>query len=105
MINCPVSHQLNEARWFKNQKWSEDYIRFWLGGSGNAVHYSCWLLDSVRKWVEVTGNQSLISELLPGMDVSISGRGKRPTLNSYMVGDAFALSGFYELNLLHGDIY
>lgn len=118
-VGVAVPHQLREARWLRDSSLAESDARFWL--SPDATHnrdYSLALADSIDAVTLATGNSKLSLDLLPamvdnyhewekthqdsnglfwsidtrdGMEVSISGDGYRPTLNSYMYGDARAI--------------
>ncbi len=120
-----VPHHLREARWLRNPKLANDYSRFWF--SPDAPHsrdYSLALAATVQDVTLATGNTRLGTDLLPamvdnfnawqathqdtnglywsidtrdGMETSISGDGYRPTLNSYMYGDARAIEHFAAL--------
>ena len=97
----------------------DDYAVFWLRGGGALRSYSFWIADSIWQHAKVTGDYSLAENLLPdlvrnyeawererldpnglfwqiddrdGMEVSIGGSGYRATINSYMFGDALAIS-------------
>ena len=119
-INCPVGHHLREARWLRDEPgWLWEYVRFWLDGRGNALAYSMWFADSLEACFALRPDETLLREFVPkldalyrkkeesslrpcglywsndgwdGMEYSISGSGIRPTLNSYLCGDAFAIS-------------
>ena len=119
MIDAAAGHHIREARWLRNPAYVEDYTRFWFGPEGEPRRYSFWAADSVYQLFLATGNRSLATNLLPaleknyeawesthkdanglywqvddrdGMEDSISGNGYRPTINSYMYGDALAIS-------------
>ncbi|MDR3727466.1 MAG: trehalase family glycosidase [Terracidiphilus sp.] len=124
-VSDAVPHHLREARWLRNPKLANDYTRFWF--SSDAPHnrdYSVALAATVQDVTLATGNTSLGTDLLPamvdnyhaweathqdrnglfwsidtrdGMEISISGDGYRPTLNSYMYGDARAIEQFAAL--------
>lgn len=119
-INCSVGHHLNEGRWLSNsEEFLTDYITFWLKRGGNIRSYSTWFAYAIREFCKVKGDDKLALELLPdlvanfkkweesnqnesglfwsyddrdAMELSISGSGLRPTLNSYMYADAKAIS-------------
>jgi hypothetical protein len=125
-VAVAVPHQLREARWLRDPKLADDDARFWV--SPLATHnrdFSLALADSVNAVTLATGDNKLGLDLLPGltanyhaweathqdknglfwsidtrdgMEVSISGDGYRPTLNSYMYGDAKALERLAALN-------
>ena len=119
MIDAASGHHIREARWLRNPAIAEDYTKFWFGPDGEPRRYSFWASDSVYQLFLATGNRSLPINLLPaleknyeawesthkdanglfwqiddrdGMEDSISGNGYRPTINSYMYGDAVAIS-------------
>jgi hypothetical protein len=113
---------LGEARWLRNTKIAAEYARIWSEAEAGARKYSFPWADSVRSVTLATGDAKLGTDLLSGlianykaweasqfdasvglfwsidtrdaMEKSISGDGYRPTLNSYMVGDARAIAAF-----------
>jgi hypothetical protein len=120
-INCAVGHHINEGRWLYNQQYLDDYIRFWFRKGGLIRQYSCWLADAVYSRYLVNHNALFVTDLLPdmvenftgwehdmlmpsglfwqlplqdGMEYPASGETPqyRPTLNSYMYGDAKAIA-------------
>lgn len=119
-INCAAGHHLAEARWLRHDKsLAEEYIRFWFKGSGDVTSYSSWIVDAVYRLVLTTGNKAFAVALLDNfiqyyesyeksnftpyglfwssddrdaMEMSISGSGLRPTLNSYMAANANAIA-------------
>jgi hypothetical protein len=118
-ISCPAGHQFYEGRWLHNPKYLDDYAVFWLRKGGDPRRYSFWIADAYYARHLVTPNQELLVDLLDdlirnyrawekskrgpeglfhqvddrdGMEVAIGGSGYRPTINSYMYGDAMAIS-------------
>jgi len=116
-ISCAASHHFNEGRWLCDTKYLVDYAKFWCS-VGNPRLYSFPVADSILSFAKVTGDKSLAVALYrelerihsewddhkcpdglywqycgyDGMEYSISGDGKRPTINSYMYADKAALS-------------
>jgi hypothetical protein len=109
-----------EARWLKDKKIAEDDARYWFSPGVDSHKYSDAMAWTVRGVTLSTGDTALGSALLPAMianyhaweatqqdsnglfwsidtrdamEKSISGDGYRPTLNSYMFGDAMAIAG------------
>lgn len=119
-IDCATGQHLYEGRWLADPKYLDDYSRFWFRkGGGDPRNYSTWLADALWARYLVNGDTNVIVELLPalvrnfegwekshlganglfsqsddrdGMEMSISGDGYRPTINSYMYGDAVAIA-------------
>jgi len=119
-LSCASGLHIYEGRWIRDPQYIDDYSRFWFRHGGNPRLYSCWLADAIWARYLVTGNPSLTLDLLPdlvsnyegwekskyepqvglfqqiddrdGMEDSIGGSGFRPTINSYMYGDAMAIS-------------
>lgn len=118
-INCATGHHFYEGRWFHNQTFLDDYARFWFTEDARPRKYSCWMADAIYAMCNVRGDFSLAESLYDdlknnyaawesekmtengmfrqrdgydGMEYSIGGNGIRPTINSYMYGDAMALS-------------
>lgn len=113
---------LGEARWLRNPEIAEDYAHYWISPDARPRLYSFALASSVRDITLATGDAKLGTGMLSGlvanydawvatqfdpsvglfwsidtrdaMEKSIGGDGYRPTLNSYMVGDARAIADF-----------
>lgn len=119
-INGAVSHHLREARWMRDAgPWIKEYIDFFLDHKGDAYCYSMWLPSSLESYLRIIPDDDYMRLCLErcvdlfnvwerehicpcglywsedgydAMEYSISGSGIRPTLNSYMYGDACAIS-------------
>lgn len=119
-IVCPVCFHIREGRWLKDEgQWLKQYIDFWLDGHGERLKYSSWLIWAVWEYCTVKNDFDYAVSVLPklveffeereaihrrscglywsndnrdGMEYSISGSGLRPTMNSYVYGDALTLS-------------
>ena len=118
-ISGSAGHHFYEGRWLRDRSYLRDYARFWFEKDGNPRLYSFWAADALRSWALVTHDQELAIDLYPklaanyeqwerthrgsnglfwqiddrdGMEISIGGSGYRPTINSYMYGDAMALA-------------
>jgi hypothetical protein len=123
-INMAVETHIREARWLRDPRYLNDDINFWTGPDGESRRYSLALADAVYQQYLSAGNDQLAIHLLPsleanyeawtkahrdpnglfwqiddrdGMEDSIGGDGYRPTINSYMYGDAVAISRIAEL--------
>jgi len=110
---------IGEARWLREKKIAEDDARFWMSPDADPMKYSFWVASTVHGLTLANGDTALGTELLPelkanyaewekthqdanglfwqidtrdAMEKSISGDGYRPTLNSYMYGDARAIA-------------
>ena len=118
-ISCAAGHHFYEGRWLHNTKYLDDYSIFWFRKGGSPRQYSFWAADALYARYLVNPNKELITSLLPdlvknymkwenskldsnglfwqgdgydGMELSIGGGGYRPTINSYMYGDASAIA-------------
>ncbi len=127
-ISCAAGHHLAEGRWLRDQKFLDDYTRFWFrGDNGKPVrtfhNYSSWLPSAMYDRFLVTGDHTQLIDLFDdltadyaawearclrpdglfwqfdvrdGMESSISGsrifKNARPTINSYMYGNARAIA-------------
>jgi hypothetical protein len=123
-INAAAGHQIREARWLRDSAYVDQYAKFWFGPDGKPRRYSLWAADSVYQLYLATGDRAFVESLLPaleknyegwesshqdenglywqiddrdGMEYSISGTGYRPTINSYMYGDAIAIAQIAEM--------
>jgi hypothetical protein len=108
-----------EARWLRDPQIAEDDARYWFSPGVDSHKYSDALAAAVRDLTLANGDPALGISLLPAlkasykawedtqqdpnglfwsidtrdaMEKSISGDGYRPTLNSYMYGDARAIA-------------
>jgi hypothetical protein len=123
-IDAAAGHHMREARWLRDPRYVEDYANFWFGPDGEPRRYSFWAADSVYRVFLATGDKRFAIRLLPrlrenyaawenthrdpnglfwqiddrdGMEFSAGGSGYRPTINSYMYGDAIAIARIAEL--------
>ena len=118
-ISCAAGHHFYEGRWIRNPVYMHDYASFWFRNGAQPRLYSFWAADALYNLYLVQRDTDLIENLLPdlvknyegwerekldstglfwqiddrdGMEKSIGGNGYRPTINSYMYGDALAIS-------------
>lgn len=126
-INCPAGLHVAEGRWLQNSEYLDDYLSHWLDHGGAVRSYSFWIADAYYNRYLATGDEYVLDYVdklkanfeawsdhyneelglywqyndRDGMENSISSAfGYRPTINSYMYGDAAALS---KLCALTGD--
>ena len=119
-ISCSAGHHFYEGRWIRNDRYLDDYARFWFSPDAAPRSYSFWIADALYARYLVNGNAALLSECLDplvanfeawqrersddnglywqiddrdGMEYQISGSGCRPTINSYLFADARAIAG------------
>ncbi len=116
-ISCAASHHFRDGRWLRETSVLEEYAKFWCT-AGNPRLYSFPIADSLMALSDVTGDYRTAEVLYPqlkeihaawddhkkedgmywqdcgydGMEFSISGNGLRPTINSYMTADKYALA-------------
>ena len=119
-ISCAALHHFNEGRWLHNQHYLHEYAYYWLRKGGNVRSYSFPAAYALYSQYLVSGNDSVIRDLLPdlianyrewekekydlsfglfwqiddrdGMEVSVCGSGYRATINSYMAAEAKAIA-------------
>ena len=119
-IVCATGHHLYEGRWLPNHEYLKDYAKFWFTASEAKTRlYSCPLASAIYTTCKTWGDFTLAKELYEplkdnfaawkngsqaksglyyqfdvndGMELSISGHGFRPTINSYQYADALALA-------------
>ena len=130
-VSSALGHHLAEGRWLHDQKYLDDYVRYWLRDTGRRqlLHkYSSWLDVALWQRYLVTGDKqfpvSLLADLAgdyrqweterlstnglfwqydvrDAMEESISGsrtnKNLRPSINSYMFGNAQALANIAKL--------
>ena len=118
-ISCPAGHHFYEGRWIHDPSYLEEYARFWFTEEASPRLYSFWAADAISAFCKVRGDLPFFGSLLDGiknnyagwerekltesglftqiddrdgMEFSIGGSGCRPTINSYMCGDAAAIA-------------
>jgi len=119
-IDCAAGHHFMEGRWILDPQYLDDYSNFWFTpGGGDPQSYSFWAASAIYQRALVTGDKRQAIRLLnplvanysdwershlkpsglfwqsddrDGMEMSIGGNGYRATINSYMYGDADAIS-------------
>lgn len=119
-INCSACFHLREGRWLADpQNRIKNYIQFWLDGKGDSLSYSSWFAEAVESYCMIRGDYGFAEQCLErlvdlyhrwedkaltpcglfwsdddrdAMEFSVSGPGLRPTLNSYMYGDACSIA-------------
>ena len=118
-INAAAEDHLKEARWLRDPAYANQYSRFWFTPDAEPRRYSLAAADTVYSVYLAQGDKQLVASLLPalvsnyeawekthqdsnglfwqiddrdGMEDSIGGSGYRPTINSYMYGDAVAIA-------------
>ena len=65
-IVCPAGHHFREGRWLRDPKYITSLARFWLSSS-SATHrrnYVAWLYTGACELAEVTGDATLVADLL-----------------------------------------
>ncbi|MGA7340229.1 MAG: glycosyl hydrolase family 65 protein [Terracidiphilus sp.] len=124
-IDCAAEDHLKEARWLRDPAYADEDARFWFSPDGEPRRYSFAAADSVYAVYLANGDTQRATGLLPalvnnyqawekthqdpnglfwqiddrdGMEDSIGGSGYRPTINSYMYGDAVAIAKIAALN-------
>ena len=118
-IDAAAAHHLREARWLRDPIYAQQYARFWFSPGAEPRRYSFPVADAIYAVYLAQGDkqlpQSLLAKLVDnyeawektnrdpnglfwqiddrdGMEDTIGGSGYRPTINSYMYGDALAIS-------------
>ena len=118
-IDAAAQHHIREARWLRDQSYADQYARFWFSPAGEPQRYSFAAADAIYSLYLANNDRDLAIDLLPalvrnyetwvqthrdsnglfwqiddrdGMEDSVGGSGYRPSINSYMYGDAVAIS-------------
>ena len=80
-INAAASHHIYEGRWLRDNRYVDDYLTYWLSGTGAqakqandgkgttstdwAHQYSFWSVDSAVARAKVSGDWNFVESLLP----------------------------------------
>ena len=117
-ICCAAGHHFYEGRWLHDPRYLSSYAKFWFSPGAEPRKYSFWAANAILAFCKVTGDFSVAEELYEdlkenfacwekekktenglfyqiddrdGMEYSAGGSGLRPTINSYLYGEAVAL--------------
>ena len=71
-ISCAVGHHLAEGRWLRDDRYLNDYTRFWLRGNHSKPQphfhkYSSWFAAAAWDRYLVNGDKRFITRLLPDL--------------------------------------
>ncbi len=72
-ISCPAMFHYNEGRWLHHSQYLDDYAYYWLRGGGDVRKYSFPVAYSLYNQYLVTGNDSVINDLLPDLIRNFAG--------------------------------
>ena len=78
-LNDAAGHHIYEDRWLRDQRYMNDYEKFWYTGSGikYAHHFSAdWLDDAVLARAKVNGDMDFAGKLLPELIIQYDGWNK-----------------------------
>ncbi|RKS75601.1 alpha-galactosidase-like protein [Motilibacter peucedani] len=80
-INAAAAHHVYEGRWLRDSRYVDDYLRYWLQGTGSedkepndgkgttstdwAHQYSFWSVDAAVARAKVTGDWDFVEGMLP----------------------------------------
>ena len=69
-ISCALGHQIAEGRWLQDQRFLDEYVRFWFRSGddgGRALHFhkfSSWAAAALYERYLVTGDRDFLVDLL-----------------------------------------
>ncbi|BCJ48624.1 hypothetical protein Asp14428_00990 [Actinoplanes sp. NBRC 14428] len=88
-INAAAGHHVYEGRWLRDRRYVDDYLDYWLRGSGAgpkpatdqlndnttdwAHQYSFWAVDAAVARAEVTGDWRFVAERMPELERQYAG--------------------------------
>jgi hypothetical protein len=73
-ISCPAGHQLYEVRWLRDQRFAQDYGRYWFRTPGaQPRRYSTWLADALWAVHLVHPDEGFLRALLPDLVKNFEG--------------------------------
>ena len=78
-LNDAAGHHIYEDRWLRDQRYMNDYEKFWYTGSGikYAHHFSAdWLDDAALARAKVNGDMDFAGKLLPELVIQYDGWNK-----------------------------
>jgi hypothetical protein len=73
-ISCPMGHQIDELRWLKDRRITDDYIRYWFETPGAQPRsYSNWYGSAVWNNFLANGDKPFLVGRLPSMEAQYQG--------------------------------
>lgn len=88
-IDAAAGHHLYEGRWLRDRRYLDNYLDYWLSGSGSqakpateelnknttdwAHQYSFWAVDAAVARAEVTGDWRMLADRIPQLERQYEG--------------------------------
>ncbi|MBU2666874.1 discoidin domain-containing protein [Actinoplanes bogorensis] len=88
-IDAAAGHHIYEGRWLRDRRYLDDYLDYWLTGSGSeakpatedlnknttdwAHQYSFWAVDAAVARAEVTGDWKFLTDRMPALEKQYQG--------------------------------
>ncbi len=66
-IDAAAGHQIDEARWLRDQVYDDDYILAYTRGPANSTQYTHWILDAMFRRSQVNGDTTYTTQQLSDM--------------------------------------
>jgi len=71
-VSCALGHHLAEGRWLRDQRFLDEYTRFWFRGDEGKPQphfhkYSQWIAAAMLDRAHVTGDTKILIDLLPDL--------------------------------------
>ena len=63
-IDAAAGHQIDEARWLRNQIYTNDYIQIYTRGPADSTQYTHWIHDAAYRKSQVDGDTQFLTSQL-----------------------------------------
>lgn len=70
-INAAAGHHLDEAKWLRSPKYTDDYFQLYARGPANSTQYTEWILHAAERKALVTGNTAFFAAHLDDLQRAV----------------------------------
>lgn len=70
-INAAAGHHLDEAKWLRSTKYTDDYFQLYVRGPANSTQYTEWILHAAERKALVTGDKDFFASHLDDMQRAV----------------------------------
>ncbi|KXJ89066.1 Six-hairpin glycosidase-like protein [Microdochium bolleyi] len=70
-INAAAGHHLDEAKWLRSSKYTDDYFQLYARGPANSTQYTEWILHAAERKALVTGDKQFLADHLDDLQRAV----------------------------------
>ncbi|KAH7035882.1 Six-hairpin glycosidase-like protein [Microdochium trichocladiopsis] len=70
-INAAAGHHLDEAKWLRSPKYTDDYFQLYARGPANSTQYTEWILHAAERKALVSGDKAFLAAHLDDLQRAV----------------------------------